>query len=502
MSLLDRTKESNVKLLGRFNQLGKGLARAHKKIPSLAAARAAVDQKVLPAMTANIPVGQTASGANTGLANYILPQPGALQRTGRTTRNIANYVASVPKGQTFTGKNTGLREAVLGQPPLPVRASRTVKNIGRAMVTPRYPGLDRPVPRTAVSPVPSVSFPYVTPPNRAATAMVPKRKFDRTRKVTATGLRRAGFGSAALSAPAVYLGATEYIPKDIAHEMARAEDLSFWQFRKRRDQLKARIQKELPAIAAAMGRSVGRRGASSATDATALQLARSLAVPGLREYLRQARKYNPIKQNIADVARSTTPAGLLATWGLREFSSPESILDPLPQVKDTVTRNAIPITAQLASGKDPGPLTAALGRILGPEGVKNFAVSQGGGHAVDEAVMQGLYQNSLDDFFRPDSTLKKHRRIGDVLKQIESQLPTSTPITKPVDVLSSDGTFIPINYYQPRSAPKLLYDNSPMAQIVEEIKELGYEEFARRRPGAAKAIAASALGAPSLIPGR
>lgn len=177
----------------------------------------------------------------------------------------------------------------------------TAGSLLRGTFTPRYPGLDRPV-GTSRNPL-----------NKAV-----DRPADRARQLAAHGLRLGG--------TAVGVGSLGAAAHDLAYSLPRSEaynvaagDLQM------RDQHAREFAENLG------NRAVGEYypallGATMGLSDDPLSklhgdVAREVAIPEMRHRLYEARQQSPVLFGAMDAMRSVTPAGLLATLGLRAAGS-------------------------------------------------------------------------------------------------------------------------------------------------------------------------------------
>jgi hypothetical protein len=280
-----------------------------------------------------------------------VPAPAAVPGLiGRRLANTARFAAGVPEGQAFA--------PTLGQ---------GLKNVGRLAVKPRYPLLDRP----------------------AGMAAMP-RVLDRTRAALGTAGRAGSLGAMGLSGMAIGRGAflayPDLLAKEVTDAAGRPEDLA---------KVKAQMRWEAPGFYANMARDVVGGGVdwlaktrpaqwlagglskvlpsswvnqappSWARQDPTSQLVRNVAsetaIPFLRHDIQEARQTRPTLMGTIDRLRSTTPAGWLATQGIKQFGSEEA-----PPLGAAVQRHMPAFTAATAqdpSAAEQGPYAQIARRI-------------------------------------------------------------------------------------------------------------------------------------------
>lgn len=228
---------------------------------TLAAARPAVGSAVGSAMSAARPV-----------ANAVVAAPARAAAT-------AKFVAGVPASAPFAPNLRG-----------------AVGNAARAAFRPRYPGLDR-------------------PPGVASMA----RPFDRTRAFAGGALRNGGLGTLGLSGAAAADAAFRTYPRYAADYLSIAAGLP----REQWPAVRERAVADAPRYYAELGRQAVGLGDRSPFSRLHGDVARGVALPLLRNDLYESRRRRPWLFGATDALRSTTPAGLLATAGIRALGSPE-----------------------------------------------------------------------------------------------------------------------------------------------------------------------------------
>lgn len=224
-----------------------------------------------------------------------------LQRTGSMlasgARGTANMTASLGRGLQNAAQATATKASPTLRFMAGLRPGDKVgpKAVGSFLVSPNYPGLDRPIGESK-SPFKRFDRPY-----------------DRTRQIGASFLRRTGpVLGAASAAGGVYQTMYNY-PMQILSEID-----PYWRIT------------HFPEEAASPVRGV--RGLVNATKATLginndpISQAvghgiRRYAFPAIRHDLYRARQQSPALFNTLDLMRSTTPMGVAQTIGLRLLGS-------------------------------------------------------------------------------------------------------------------------------------------------------------------------------------
>jgi hypothetical protein len=265
-----RSKSGSVKeaagLADAFKGMGKGLGQA-----VLGAGRSALQR------VGSSPV----AGSLASLGKQFAAAPAAMTR--QALGNTARFVASVPAGQNFTGQ--------AGAGALS-RAGTTLKNLGRIAVAPRYPGLDRPVGVTSMN-----------------------RPFDATRAMLGNIGRKGSIGAMGLSGVAIGNAALRTYPNWVGQHIADATGQG-----ENAENIKATMRSEAPGFYGHMIKDTLTNSQEPASKFVRGVIG-DIAVPTIRNDIYNARQTKPWLMGAIDTLRSTTPAGWLATQGLKAFGS-------------------------------------------------------------------------------------------------------------------------------------------------------------------------------------
>lgn len=237
--------------------------------------------------------GQTATRVGAGLARtgqQALQGAGRLGQTaiqaGRNTVEAAKPVAR------FMGNRPA--EQPLGR-----------KGLLRLMVSPNYPGLDRPV---------GMSRSVVKP--------VAPRPYDRTRQAIGHGLRWGGRAGTALAAPGVVYGGLYAGPQNALANFFVRDDPEF--------RSHAQANTGLAAVDNGLRLGYAATGLSSHPyDQFIGKQVRQNALPWLGNELHYSRQTRPGMHAVMDLLRSATPAGAAITAGLRQLAQ-QRTLKPVP----------------------------------------------------------------------------------------------------------------------------------------------------------------------------
>lgn len=205
---------------------------------------------------------------------------GLLRRAPRQLGELTRFVAGVPEGQSFAPT-----------------IRKGLGNVGRLLASPRYPGLDRPPGMTAMA-----------------------RPLDRTRAALGTVLRRGSWGATALSGAAGANTLLRGYPDLVADSL---NDVMGVERSDLRAASRVAARAEAPRIYTELGLQTIGLGDRRPLSRYIGGIARQNLVPQLRYNLHATRTMRPGLMAVVDGLRSTTPAGMAATWAIRRAGSPE-----------------------------------------------------------------------------------------------------------------------------------------------------------------------------------
>jgi hypothetical protein len=312
-------------------------------------------------------------------AAWFRPGPGltraltsAAGRTGDLIQGATRRVGAA--GQALAGQAgktlrfaTGVPE---GQSVAPT-FRQGVGNVTRALVRPQYRGFDRPPDVTSLA-----------------------RPLDRTRAFMGTAARNANVAAMGLSGAALGHSLLKTYPEFVGDHIAGVTG----QPNRDYDATLARAREAAPGVYAELGKQFAGVGATDPLSRLVGNVARQTAVPYVRHDLYQARQSRPWLMGTIDTLRSLTPAGLLATIGLRQLGSAQpadigaSVREHLPEYLGQAARapgeaftgpfaeaarHVVPDTTALAQGR-PRKSLAVLGWELGLPWSRMQSVDHGG----------------------------------------------------------------------------------------------------------------------------